>query len=507
MNRIEALVILVGLQSALCLGQTSLKEINLAPGPYAVGFQHDLLHDSTRTYSRIFDWNNEEIVRPIPTSLWYPSQQTTTGLKPLDVINYMSILKEEEEWEHLPNEHILNWFYYPNTLENQDHMKEQTSAFPGLTVADGKFPCIIYAPSYQASSIENFALCELLASHGFVVISSPSRGAENRFFESGTVKDMETQARDIEFLMTKVLSLNYVDNERIGTMGFSFGGLSNVLAQMRNGNIKAVISLDGSIKYQFKILKKSPFFDIEKMDVPFIHMAQKKIPEKVLQEDNIDPSLNTDFEFYDSLNYSKAYQLQFHDLTHPHFSTLGVLFQKRDTRQDKSDKDIMASYKMMTQYTLQFAKAYLQDDANSMEFLDAEIDINHKISKIKKKNKLKSFSFQDFHELARDNQYQGLIELYDSIQQLHPSLHIPEWNLNNLGLQLIFNPSESKKGIKVFLLATHLYPNSANLYDSLGEGYLFLGEYDNAIEAFEQSLILDPENQNAQSRLQKLRKK
>src|SRR5690606_16121557 len=147
-------------------------------GKYNVGFRHYTTADSTRTYSRIFDYTNKKIVRPIPVSIWYPSEQNVVNSEPLRVLDYLEMLKEEEEWEHLPNEQILNWFYYSNTPANQKHLVEQTTAYTKAEFAKGKFPVIVYAPSYPASSIENFALCEYLASHGFVVVSGPSRGTE-----------------------------------------------------------------------------------------------------------------------------------------------------------------------------------------------------------------------------------------------------------------------------------------------------------------------------------------
>ena len=298
--RILTLTLTLLFSSSLLIGQTSLEAIAFENGSFQVGFTHYMLTDSTRTYRRESDWSTRNIPRPIPVSLWYPSTHTKGG-EPRQIIDYMEILKEEEEWENLPNEFILNWFYYPNTPENRQHLPELTNAFNDLPPAKGSFPAIVYAPSFQASSIENFALCEYLASHGYVVISSPSRGTETRLMEGGTEKDMESQARDIELLVKVVGQLPYVNPEKIATMGFSFGGLSHVLSQMRNEGIKAIVSLDGSIKYQYQTLKKSPFFNLEKVDVPFIHMAQKDIPEQVLLADNIDPTLNTQFTFYDSL--------------------------------------------------------------------------------------------------------------------------------------------------------------------------------------------------------------
>jgi hypothetical protein len=99
--------------------QTSLDGITMDYGNYKVGFRHYVTNDHTRTYRRLYDWNNKKITRPIPLSLWYPSTDSSNVSDPLTVLDYMEIFKEEEEWEYLPNEQILNWFYYPNTLENR----------------------------------------------------------------------------------------------------------------------------------------------------------------------------------------------------------------------------------------------------------------------------------------------------------------------------------------------------------------------------------------------------
>lgn len=115
--------------TTITYGQTTLKKIDLNFGKYSVGFKHYIASDSARTYSRIYDYNNQKIARPIPVSIWYPSNQNTNGKKQLKVLDYLEILKEEEEWENLPNEQILNWFYYANTTENQQHLIEISKAY------------------------------------------------------------------------------------------------------------------------------------------------------------------------------------------------------------------------------------------------------------------------------------------------------------------------------------------------------------------------------------------
>lgn len=504
------LLIFVLFQATILKAQTSVNEIDLNIGNYTVGFRHYTASDSTRTYSRVYDYSNKKITRPIPVSVWYPSEQNIGDEKPMKILDYFEILKEEEEWEDLPNDQLLNWFYYSNTSANQNHLKELTNAFRKITFANGKFPILVYAPSFQASSIENFSLCEYLASHGYIVISSPSRGTETRWFSSNYAKEMETQARDVEFLIKEVGKFPVADFSKIALMGFSFGGLPNIIAQSRNDKIKAIVSLDGTERYQYALLNESPFFDLKKMNVPYLHMAQKEIPEKVLKEDNIKAELNTEFELFDSISYSKAYRLKFHNLTHSYFSTLGVLFATRDQRQDKSDAELMESYHWASTYTLNFLNAFLKNDAKALTFMENKPSDNRVsnglITRKSKQPEIVAFTFQDFNDLASGQDYQDLSQLYDSTVLKHPSFKIPEGNLNTLGLQLVFNPNTSEQGIRIFLLATKLYPNSANLFDSLAEGYLFLGNTSKALEHFEKSLKLNAENQNAIDRIKQLKK-
>jgi tetratricopeptide (TPR) repeat protein len=130
---------------------------------------------------------------------------------------------------------------------------------------------------------------------------------------------------------------------------------------------------------------------------------------------------------------------------------------------------------------------------------------NGRITQRTKLPKSDGFTFQDFNNLAAKQNYKDLIALYESTIEKNSSLTLAENNLNVLGLQLVFNPNTPEQGINVFLLATRLYPNSANLLDSLAEAYLFTGDKEKAIENFERSLELNPQNQNAIDRLLQLK--
>lgn len=79
-----------------------------------------------------------------------------------------------------------------------------------------------------------------------------------------------------------------------------------------------------------------------------------------------------------------------------------------------------------------------------------------------------------------------------------------EGALNQLGYTLLYSGHE-KDGIAVFQRNAQEFPQSSNVYDSLGEAYAKVGEKDLAITNYEKSLELNPKNQNAVERLKKLR--
>jgi tetratricopeptide (TPR) repeat protein len=340
------------------------------------------------------------------------------------------------------------------------------------------------------------------------VISSPSRGTETRWLEGGTTKDMETQSRDVEFLLKEIYSYENIDLERVSLMGFSFGGLSNAITVMKNKTISAIVSLDGTERYNYSVLEKSPYFNLDKFSIPYIHFAQKEIPKEVLTTDKIPEDLNYKFQLYDSLENSNIYKYRFHDLTHSYFSSFGVLFANRDKRQDKSDDKIMASYNLLCKYTLQFLNATLKNEKKAIDFIEKNAVANgfsdSLISKRTKKAIEKDFTYKDFNDLAFKQDFQDLISLYKKTIAEYPNLELQEGMLNTLGLRLSFDSKKKEQGFNVFLLALHLYPKSANLYDSLAEAYYYNNDFKNAISNFKKSLELNPENQNAIDRLKQI---
>jgi hypothetical protein len=99
------------------------------------------------------------------------------------------------------------------------------------------------------------------------------------------------------------------------------------------------------------------------------------------------------------------------------------------------------------------------------------------------------------------NGYEAAVELYDENKDMGV---IGERTVNFRGYGLL---AEGKvpEAIAVLRLNVYLFPESANVYDSLGEAYMTAGNTELAIQNYEKSLELNPENKNAQQKLQQLR--
>jgi cytochrome c-type biogenesis protein CcmH/NrfG len=77
-----------------------------------------------------------------------------------------------------------------------------------------------------------------------------------------------------------------------------------------------------------------------------------------------------------------------------------------------------------------------------------------------------------------------------------------------LGYTLLYSlpySGHEQDAIRVFQRNAQDFPQSSNVYDSLGEAYMKVGEKDLAITNYEKSLQLDPKNQNAVAQLKNLK--
>ena len=85
-----------------------------------------------------------------------------------------------------------------------------------------------------------------------------------------------------------------------------------------------------------------------------------------------------------------------------------------------------------------------------------------------------------------------------------PKKRPEEFALNMIGYRVFMQTGKTDDAIKVFEKNVQEYPESSNVYDSLGEAYAAAGKKDLAIQNYQKSLQLNPKNDNAKVQLKKL---
>lgn len=101
----------------------------------------------------------------------------------------------------------------------------------------------------------------------------------------------------------------------------------------------------------------------------------------------------------------------------------------------------------------------------------------------------------------------ALKDKFESLRKSHSDFAlIAERVLNNFGYELL-GMKKYKDAIAIFKINQEAFPESWNVYDSLGEAYMISGDAESAIRNYEKSLELNPQNTNGKSMLKKLKNK
>ncbi|KAB2950657.1 MAG: tetratricopeptide repeat protein, partial [Thermoanaerobaculia bacterium] len=77
--------------------------------------------------------------------------------------------------------------------------------------------------------------------------------------------------------------------------------------------------------------------------------------------------------------------------------------------------------------------------------------------------------------------------------------------LNALGYRALYGERDVARAVRLFELATRTFPESGNVWDSLGEALAERGDVAAASASYERSLALAPDNDNARRQLARLR--
>jgi predicted dienelactone hydrolase len=210
--------------------------------------------------------------RPVAIEIWYPATESYKGKDLAEATR--------DKFEAFPG--------FPGA--SQDAVRDATPRM-------GSYPLVSFSHGWGGHRRQSTFLCTHLASHGFVVAAVDHAG--------NTVADVvriglarrvggaqtnpapdlrtaiETRPRDVSFMLEQLLSgaaaelSSFIDADRMGMMGHSYGGWTTLAMTARDPRIRAVLALapaGGPSLFRTKPLKDALRLNWSR-DVPVLFIA------------------------------------------------------------------------------------------------------------------------------------------------------------------------------------------------------------------------------------------
>lgn len=478
------------------------------PGPHAVGVKISQQYDRTRLFkARINlvtgDPTQGERARPIEALVWYPAAR---GGKPVTFREYMETIPTEDDFALSPADvkRMTDARIENNAGKRRDALQRELVR-PMLAVRDarpetGKFPVVIYAPSFSATAVENTDLCEYLASQGYVVLTSASLGPHTRSMTTD-LEGLEAQAGDIAYLIGYANSLPQADTNNVAVVGFSWGGLSNVLAAAKDDRIKAIVSLDGSVRGTREFVDggkdAAKYVTPARVAVPMLFVGRRPATIEELNRSEVD----TRYSFLNEMKYSDVYVVSLLPVKHMDFSSYYLRVAQDDQFGDYTRDEIALAHSWSARYVRHFLDAYLKHDAAGLAFMNNTPAANKApphmmLADVRRNSGNVPPTLENFVSRLKTDGFEKAIPLYDQFAAQGAAFKLGPNEIYGWGSQLdrLERPAQARE---VFRLGTHLHPKERYMYDGLAEMQAKTGQQDEAVRNYRRVLELDPKNVDA----------
>lgn len=457
----------------------------LERGPYGVAFSTATVVDATRTLYAPKDYLGRPRAdwgkRPLHVAIWQPAEPVTSGTE-MTYADYLPLLawdtgpqpegaaeRQTAELRYIQTVTPLAGPPEPEAVERL--LRQRVWARQGATPAPGRFPVLVYAPGMGYPAFDNSVLFEFLASHGFVVVASPSIGPDARRMP-GSLLGLEAQARDLEVMVGYLQSLPHADPERIGVAGFSWGGVPAMLLALRNARVRAVVSLDGVVRdgRTLALARSLPYFQPERLRVPALVF--------VTAPDRAIPGFG-DESFLDQARYAELTRVVVPGTDHHDLGSMSALLRRASVPgkgRDWAAAD--AGYEAVCTLTLEFLRRNLQAGDVAATSRASRAAGGFAVS-----TRAAAKAPPTPEELGEVLDAEGparLAEVVRAVLKAEPAAAgALEAAINRAGYELL-GAGRPADAIVVLALAVEIAPDSFNASDSLGEAYLAAGEREKA---------------------------
>lgn len=468
---------------------------DLKPGPYAVGFNTIENYDYSRTIRPKRDYFGEplpgERARPIQICIWYPAKKTEQA-KSMILGEYIFPYPNDGLFfEYVSAVQDREIAYLHRLLNNDrgavlDLLSVKVGAIHKAPSSEGSFPLIIYITDLNRGAAENFILCEYLASHGFIVAAAHSVGTFALNAELSAA-DRETRMDDTGLLLSLMRDYPHVNPGRVGALGYRAGGSISLLLSARNSNIDIIAGLDGLYAYSehFDFTRQDPYFNPEKMNLPLLTIYA-----------NDDSAL--DFSLLDSLVYSHRYSYGINDITGRDLTSYGILSLFNIYSEKEETSSFNHGYELACAYIYHIFNGHLNGDVKSMKHIDNPPDKTDLVALSITEGKIPPPSAEQFMNLLAEKGAETTYEIYNKYKHTGRRF-FAEAPFNAIGYRM-FQSGDIDGAILIFEMNADAYPDSPNVWDSLGEACDAAGRVDEAIKYLKKVLEILPSDTTTNER-------
>jgi len=303
-------------------------------------------------------------------------------------------------------------------------------------------------------------------------------------------------------------------------VSWSWGGISSLFAAARDPRIDALVELDGSMRYFAGLVKKAGDVHADQMKIPLLFFTANN-ENQIEDERGYDPDPPADTIGPSVLNAWKRgdfYKVNMLGMSHGQFSSMVQRWMTAPNAlgvvpdyvvADYVGNDTNTNYAWTAFYTLKFLDAYLKEDSSAESFL-ARTPAENGVPKhfmATYRRSAENPRLEDAISAAAVQGYKQTVETYRAFvnDPKHKYVGDLETRMNKLGYALM-RERKNEAAVHVFRVNAELHSESANVFDSLGDGYSAVGDKANAIKAYQRSVELNPYNEHAKGEIERLQK-
>ena len=337
MKKILLVIVLFGIYGCSYLSSHIIyyKDLPSLDAKYGIGTQIFEWVDSTR-YEDFTQ--TEDDYRRLIIQIWYPAIIADVNAKPAPYLDHPS-----EQIEAIAEQLEIPSYL----LTNIKNISTNSYFNAPIISGQGAFPMLMFSHGLGGMKNQNSIQIEALVHQGYIIVAPDhAYDANITVFNDGTIADfrsgserivtedqfweyrlpqLQKRTDDINYIYNKVKLLledkksiwKYVNIEKIGIFGHSFGGATSIMAAHSNSKIDAVFLLDAwTVPIPQSVIESG-------LNVPVMFMGQDKW-ENPMNIEKLDRLLAKSTQQADKIILKGVHHFDFSDT--PHFTKLSKIF-------------------------------------------------------------------------------------------------------------------------------------------------------------------------------------